>query len=255
MKCLLLLIMFVIPLGPIPSSFQTKDDPQMESAGAKGAVREVAIKNPSPAVAIREIRGLKDEDWIANLQFEAENKSGRPLYYVSAKLRFPGIVWKETGRNLGFGVSQGDDNFRDLRQKATSDARAITPGETFVLRISEHVAKGLRPFFEERNFTPEQSSNIEFYWDTVNFGEGTGLMSGYLPYPDPAATRVGCTPPCARIGIDPSWYCSYPYCKEDYPTFDPQAPCRTIDWLDYPCWDPQLGFYRPCSDYFFFPCI
>lgn len=191
MKCLLLLIMFVIPVGPIPGSFQTKDDPQMESAGAKGAVREVAIKNPSPAVAIREIRGLKDEDWIANLQFEAENKSGRPLYYVSAKLRFPGIVWKETGRNLGFGVSQGDDNFRDLRQKATSDARAITPGETFVLRISEHVAKGLRPFFEERNFTPEQSSNIEFYWDTVNFGEGTGLMSGYLPYPDPAAGPTG----------------------------------------------------------------
>lgn len=128
-----------------------------------------------PPVAVTGVRNLQNGQWWRDLEVEVKNVSDKPIYYI----RF-GVSLPETGAAGGFGLwgvflRYGRPALVDIRLRAEAGDVPLKPGESHVFKIPE----GGQATFSGQ---PEAvTRRVLLRVDTVNFGDGTGVVAGGVP--------------------------------------------------------------------------
>jgi hypothetical protein len=140
-------------------------------------------------VAIKEIRNpSKGEDWLRNLEIEVENISSNPIYFISIYIEFPDILPSEAHQSVdghapakvhtAFPLTYGNPELVNISSLASADDVSLKPGETYIFRVPEARVLGLTFLKQSRGVSEEATKNIIIRLSTVNFGDGTGYISG-----------------------------------------------------------------------------
>lgn len=159
------------------------------TAGAKGqGVVEAKLGNPPqkrqiksrnavpPEVEILAIRHLQEEDWYNKVEFEIQNVSAKPIYFL--------LIWltlKETfgpgGLPIAFSLHHGDMRLYSLEESPNENDVPIQPGEKVVLRIPEKHRKSAVEHLVDKGISLD-ANHIEISVNMMNFGDGTGYVGG-----------------------------------------------------------------------------
>ena len=127
-------------------------------------------------LAVAEVRNLHNAQWWRDLEIEVKNISDKPIYFIRLGVLLPDTTNSPNGLG-GWGVSlrYGRPALIDIARHTESDDVPLKPGESYVFKIPENV----QGTFSKR---PEAlTRRVLFRIDTINYGDGTGVVGGGAP--------------------------------------------------------------------------
>jgi hypothetical protein len=170
--CFVLLAISSLALQPLEVTskgrlFTKQDNPSQ--------TRRLKFRHAIPeAVKILSVRHLQDSDWYDKLEFEIQNVSDKPIYYLLIWLTLRDV--KPRGVPVAFSLVYGDRRLISLDLPLNSDDKPINPGEKAVLTVPEAERRGGARYIEEG--VSLDVREIEVSVNTINFGDGTGYIGG-----------------------------------------------------------------------------
>jgi hypothetical protein len=122
-------------------------------------------------VRVRKIKNVQSETWHKDLEIEIENVSNKPIYFIYAVLAFPDDPAPDgiSGVPMQFGKPEN----LDIARLADTADEHLDPGKTVTLIIANAYSKGL---LEKQKKLPGNFKKLEFWFDTISFGDGTGFQ-------------------------------------------------------------------------------
>lgn len=122
-------------------------------------------------VRVREIKNLQSETWPRDLEIEVENVSSKPIYFINAVLAFPddSAPAGTSGILLQFGKREN----LDIARLADPEDENLDPGNKVTLVVSDVYRNGL---LNKQERAPGNLKRLEFWFDTISFGDGTGFQ-------------------------------------------------------------------------------
>jgi len=141
--------------------------------------REVVEKIPKHLpikVKIRKPEKLKDaknEDWLGELELEVTNTGTKPIYYLHISVYMPD-VFAPNGHNYGYGFTYGRGALVALDEPVQPDDVPIQPGGVVILTVPAAEAEGWKSGRAKGTLT--NPKRLEFIFDYLNFGDGTGFV-------------------------------------------------------------------------------
>lgn len=150
---------------------------QSSQAERKAEIR----KFEGTPVVIMEVRNLRNENWLRDLEIEVKNVSDSPVYFISVSIHFPDISsdppkpWRAVA---GFSINYGDWRLINLKERASPQDVSLMPGGTYVFRVPDAHVKGLEHVKRRKGVGDEATKRIELGVNTVSFGDGTGYVGG-----------------------------------------------------------------------------
>jgi hypothetical protein len=168
-------------------------------SGGQKEEREVVYKIAKHLpikVKVRKQERLKDaenEDWLGELEVEVTNTGTKPIYYLNMSVYLPD-VFAPSGLNNAFRLKYGRDALFSLKEPVRSDDVPIHPGGVVVLRAYENSVEAWRLLRARGERT--NPKKIEFRFNDLNFGDGTGFLGG-VGKPMPEVKERGANAPCA----------------------------------------------------------
>jgi len=153
--------------------------------------REVVEKIPKhlPIKAkVKKPERLKDagnEEWLGELEMEVTNTGTKPIYYLHISVFLPD-VFAPNGHPFGFRLEYGRVALITLDEPVRSDDVPLRPGEVVVLKVPAERAELWRRGRERGD--RDNPKKIEFRFNYLNFGDGTGFVGG-KPLPEIRAGR------------------------------------------------------------------
>jgi hypothetical protein len=136
------------------------------------------------------VKNINNEKWYSDVEVEVTNTGNKPIYYLMIVLFF-GDVTMEDGTGIGFPLRYGRPELSRIGNRATPEDVPIQPGETYVFKSHEGLAKGWDGFRAKRNMRHPKKIGIRF--EILNFGDNTGFVTrGGLPVPKPRAANAPC---------------------------------------------------------------
>jgi hypothetical protein len=133
------------------------------------------------------VRNLENENWVEDMEFEVENRSLRPIYYVSLTITFPDVP-KALGPNgrlwgLATHAEYGRKDFAvNPGELATDDDLPIKPGERALIKLEALYSEGLKAFLKDHNFPEALIHRLIVRIEELRFGDGSGFRIGSVPY-------------------------------------------------------------------------
>jgi hypothetical protein len=146
----------------------------LPTARSQGEERRFKCKEfPNMPLRVRKVRNLQSETWPNDLEIEVENVSDKPIYFINAALIFPDDPAPngESGITLKYGKSEN----MDVGRIAEAQDEHLDPGKRVSLVVDTIYKKGL---LVKQKQTPENLKRLEFSFDIVSFGDGTGFEAG-----------------------------------------------------------------------------
>jgi hypothetical protein len=138
-------------------------------------------------VKIENIDKLQSDIFPEDFEIEVRNISKKPIYFMHVV-----VIFSETSRlglgspPIGFTVSFGNNRkLISISNRPDPTDIPVKPGETFVLKPHPENVKSVRKYFEDRigsDNVEDALSNIALSFQTINFGDGTGYLTGHA-YP------------------------------------------------------------------------
>lgn len=129
-----------------------------------------------------EIRNLKTDSLLRDIEIKVTNASNKPVYYLSVAIVLPDNL-SEAGYPLGFPLIFGRPDLLKFETPLNPDDQPLSPGESALLKIEE---KYLRAF-ENRKAKPataqEEVKRAYLMFRGLNYGDGTGFSGDGLPVP------------------------------------------------------------------------
>jgi hypothetical protein len=127
-------------------------------------------------IKVEAIRNLDEEDWVEKLEVEIKNISDKPIYYIRLVLMLNEIKVAPTFDPLHFVYKFGNSRHINLGSLAEPEDEFIKPGDSLIIKIPQNQVEGWDRLKSEQRFPP--ITNIEFYFELINFGDGTGYFGG-----------------------------------------------------------------------------
>jgi hypothetical protein len=152
------------------SKFQQK--PRLQQSSVQ--ILSFGVKEP---LLIKPVHS-QNEDWLRDFSLEVKNISGRPIYFVDYALIIP-----QSGGNrtpASFRLQYGRQELINYQQIAEPNDKAIQPGETVSLTISETAYKSFLHYMKADNNPLAPASEARLVIQSINFGDGTGWIGGKL---------------------------------------------------------------------------
>jgi hypothetical protein len=173
----------VCAVGLVSSTAQS---PAQGGAAAQPTPQERLWENRVPKhLPIKvKVKNHNNEKWYRDVEVEVTNTGDKPIYYLMLVLFF-GDVTMESGVGIGFPLRYGRPELSRIGEnRATPEDVPIQPGETYVFKPHEGLAKGWEGFRAKRNMRHPKKIGIRF--EMLSFGNNTGFMGrdgGFVPRP------------------------------------------------------------------------
>jgi hypothetical protein len=180
-----LLIVFLLLSGG-GSINSTAQAPAQEGAAAQPSPQERVWENRVPKhLPIKvKVKNHNNEKWYEDVEVEVTNTGDKPIYYLMIVLAFDDVKM-ESGMKIGFPLKYGRRELSRIGEnRATPEDVPIRPGETYVFKSHEGLAKGWEGFRAKRNMRHPKKLGIRF--EMLSFGDNTGFMGrdgGFVPRP------------------------------------------------------------------------
>jgi hypothetical protein len=139
------------------------------------------------------VKDLKNEDWIGDLEVEVTNTGTKPIYFLDIVLDLPD-VFAPDGVNIACWLKYGRVELVDFSEPLRPDDVPIKPGEIALLTVPAINLEGWKHGRAKGTLT--NPKKIEFLFQLINFGDGTGFM-GTDGGPIPDIKERGANVPCA----------------------------------------------------------
>lgn len=210
-------VFFALLLAGITPLFTSAQSPGLTAPGERRFTKKLFENMP---VVIKEIRNPnKGEDWLRDLEIEVENVSNKPVYFISIYIEFPDILPMVEAHpsvdghmpskvRTAFPLTYGNPKMVNISTLASADDVPLNPGETHIFKVPEARVLGLAYLKQSRGVLEEATRNVIIRLNTVNFGDGTGFMSGrkiVIPNKEPEDSSRGLPPPRSQIFKKVSW--------------------------------------------------
>jgi hypothetical protein len=130
---------------------------------------KVKVKKPE------KLKDLENEDWLGELEVEVTNTGTKPIYYLNISVDLPD-VFAPSGLNIGFGLQYGRGKLVSLSEPVLPDDVPIPPGGVVALKVPANPVAGWKLFRAGGKVTNPRK--IEFIFNYMNFGDGTGYVGG-----------------------------------------------------------------------------
>lgn len=149
--------------------------PKQDEQGNKPK-RKYGYARKVSGIKVVAIRNLDEEDWVEKLEVEIKNISDKPIYYIRLVLIVDEIKPAPTFYPLNFVYKFGNSRHINLGSLAEPEDEFVRPGESLILKIPQSQVEGWSRLKAEQSFPPV--TKIEFYFELINFGDGTGYFGG-----------------------------------------------------------------------------
>jgi len=177
------------------------------SAGVVGTAQapaqgSAAAAQPSPQERVWEnrvpkhlpikvkVKNHNNKKWYSDVEVEVTNTGDKPIYYLLLVLFFDDVTMP-SGIGIGFPLRYGRAEFSRFNIQPTPEDVPILPGDTYVFKAHEGLAKGWEGFRVKHNMRHPKKIGIRF--EILNFGDNTGFTTrSGLPVPKPRATSAPC---------------------------------------------------------------
>jgi hypothetical protein len=153
-------------------SFLSLVIPQCSALGANRTFHiETCVSYRCPSgrapIEITGVRNAQCEHFLADMEIDVKNVSGRPITFLDIFLSMPGVIYESGPNAYGFGVYYG-------RPKADTggveEEALIAPGATAVIKIREPYWKGFDWYVERHPLAPDATAVVELYLSAVEYG-------------------------------------------------------------------------------------
>jgi hypothetical protein len=124
-------------------------------------------------VSVLSVQNLQSDTWPKELRIQIKNTSNKPIFFILAHLIFPDDP-APTGVS-GIPLEYGKPDSDEVGKDPDPDAEHLKPGDTFLFAIPESLEGGLT---KKNQRAPETFQRMEFQFDLIIFGDGTGFESG-----------------------------------------------------------------------------
>jgi hypothetical protein len=134
---------------------------------------KVKLKNPE------KVKNLQNENWLRELEIEVENRADKPIYYLRFAVVLPDTK-TENNRGLAFPIQYGRDELSDYSTLPQPSDVPIKPGESYSFKIPVNLQQGWEHFVARRGISKNVPKKVQFIFQDLNFGDGTGftIMDG-----------------------------------------------------------------------------
>lgn len=153
-----------------PSTQSSASSPQVAASARSLSFRQTI---PS-AIKVLDVRNHLAIDWYDKIEFEIQNVSDKPIYYMLIWLNSPDL--KRDGVQVAFSLDYGDPRMVSLRESPVVTDQPIQPGEKVVLRLAP--AQRSRGHWLKESGVSMDVKALEVNINTINFGDGTGFIGG-----------------------------------------------------------------------------
>lgn len=140
------------------------------------AKREISIAQgqwPSEILSIEEITGITAKDFPRGFSIKVKNISQKPIYYIKIAVDMPKSASYLNGVRGAFILTWGNSKLTRQDEIASAEDKAIAPGETCVLALSE---KRINSFYQDApnraEFLSRGTSQLVVLFQTLSFGDG-----------------------------------------------------------------------------------
>jgi hypothetical protein len=201
--------------------------PLAENTGGQsvGSTRNVIdISDRTIPLRVTAVRNVNTADWMKDMEFELENRSNKPIYYVRGVLTFPDVP-KTTEldgipRGLSATLRYGRMDFTlHPGEMARPEDVPIKPGEKVVLKLTSEKCESLKRYLIRHGVPASNVRLLRFRIRDIGFGDGSGYRSGSIPY-FPRSTSMK-NPPAlknsGRIQLVKASYVSVQFGCQGYP--------------------------------------
>jgi hypothetical protein len=128
---------------------------------------KVKIKKPEM------LKDAKNEDWLGDVELEITNTGTKPIYYLHISVYLPDVV-SPRGHNYGFNLEYGRTALAALDVPIRPDDVPIRPDEVVILKVPANNAQAWK--LTRANGKAANPKKLEFIFDYLNFGDGTGYV-------------------------------------------------------------------------------
>lgn len=144
--------------------------------GFKPPVEITAIKSKAGVIK----PGMKfssDEDWIQGLTISVRNKSEKPITHISLRILFPRPEGQQDLLDFVDSLNYGESPmpYEDGRVPL-NPAKAIEPGESVELKLSDEDYSALKTLLKDSGFT--SINRVKVGVKALGFSDGTLWMAG-----------------------------------------------------------------------------
>ena len=188
-KSSLVMASFALLLFSSDSSSRSSTNSQITKAPVTEERTFKVLSSPrmraSNPVEIAEVRNLKSENWLQNLEIEIENKSSKPIYFLHIVLSFPDVPLRPIEgalRNQVITLEYGNPRLMKRNEFTTSEDVPINPNEKFTFKIPESKWKGFEAVLAESNIQKSSIKTINIRIYKLSYGDGTGWKLGGVPF-------------------------------------------------------------------------
>jgi len=137
-------------------------------------------------VAVTAINNVDAEDWAKDMEFEVENRSAKPIYYISIVILFPDVPkTNELGepRGLAAVAQYGRRDFAsNPGELAGPDDIPIKPDGKAILKLAAPAVEGIKRHLNRYNLPESATKRLRIRIETVSFGDGSGFKAGDIQY-------------------------------------------------------------------------
>jgi hypothetical protein len=136
-------------------------------------------RQPDIPVSVVAVRNLEN-DWLKDVEIEVENKSGKPIYFLSVDFMFPDIPRNE-GRGYSWTLFFGNSALMQIQNRASSQDLAIESEQRQSLKVTDHLWKGLQYYLESlKGLSNKNARRVVIRIAEISFGDGTGFIGGAI---------------------------------------------------------------------------
>ena len=130
---------------------------------------------PEGAIEVIKVNNLNSTDFLEEMEIEVKNLSDKPIYYI---LVF-GLLPKSkglTGRLYALRLEYGDHRLISFQARPGENDKPILPGQSAILKVEKSMVSGYKEFLNKGSISIESLGDIEFFFQTITFGDGTGFI-------------------------------------------------------------------------------
>lgn len=151
-------------------------------------------------IEITAIRNFHGAHWLRDLEIEFKNISTKPIYEIYFHIFLPDDQ-NDNGLPYAASLDYGRLDLMHPRHSPSDYDKPIWPGEVVVVKVDERVSRGYERHLIKDNVQAVLSYKVRIAVLAVNFGDGTGIINGGVPYPgNPGAPKRRSR--YARIPVD-----------------------------------------------------